>query len=285
LTVWWSPGNGDILECGGFFLLIRGLYASAAGALVAEAMIDNVSNNLANSSTNGFKRTLLQIESQPQSELYRFQTDAGQNPLNRLPGVDVQVPIGPLGSGSDVYATPTNYEQGQIAMNGNTYSFALSGPGFFAVQDRNSGQITYTRNGAFMRSADGTLTTVDGSAVLDGGGHSIPMPALGKIEVDTKGNINVDGVTSGQIGTFEFNNLNALQPQGATGFTAGPNAGLRPATRTSVLQYSEEKSNGDVIRSMVDLISAERWFQANEKSIATQDDATNQAISTVGKTS
>jgi flagellar basal body rod protein FlgG len=40
-----------------------------------------------------------------------------------------------------------------------------------------------------------------------------------------------------------------------------------------------------VIRSMVDLISAERWFQANEKSIATQDDATNQAISTVGKTS
>ena len=248
-------------------------------------MIDNVSNNLANSSTNGFKRTLLQIESQPQSQLYRFQTDPGQNPDNRLPGVAVQVPIGPLGSGSDVYATPTNYEQGQIAMNGNTYSFALSGPGFFAVQDPNSGQITYTRNGSFMRSADGTLTTVDGATVLDAGGHSIPMPALGKIEVDTKGNINVDGVTSGQIGTFEFNNLNALQPQGGTGFIAGPNAGLRPATQTSVLQYSEEKSNGDVIRSMVDLISAERWFQANEKSITTQDDATNQAISTVGKTS
>jgi flagellar basal-body rod protein FlgF len=265
--------------------LIRGLYASAAGALVAEAMIDNVSNNLANASTNGFKRTLLQIESQPQTQLYRFQTDAGQNPQNRLPGVDVQVPIGTLGSGSDIYATPTNYEQGQIAMNGNTFSFALSGPGFFAVQDPATGQITYTRNGSFMRAADGTLTTVDGGSVLDPGGHSIPMPALGKIEVDTKGVVNVDGVTSANIGVFEFNNLSALQPQGATGFTAGPNAGLRPATRTSMLQYSEEKSNGDVIRSMVDLISAERWFQANEKSISTQDDATNQAISTVGKTS
>lgn len=248
-------------------------------------MIDNVSNNLANASTNGFKRTLLQIESQPQNELYRFQTDPGQNPLNRLPGVDVQIPVGPLGNGSDIYATPTNFEQGQIAMNGNTYSFALSGPGFFAVQDPNSGQVTYTRNGSFMRAANGTLATVDGSEVLDAGGHNIPMPALGKIEVDVKGNVNVDGVTSAQIGTFEFNNVQALQPQGGTGFIAGQGAGLRPATRTSVLQYSEEKSNGDVIRSMVDLISAERWFQANEKSIATQDEATNEAIASVGKTS
>jgi len=91
-------------------------------------------------------------------------------------------------------------------------------------------------------------------------------------------------VNSGQIGTFEFNNVNALQPQGATGYIAPPDAGLRPATRTSVLQYSEEKSNGDVVRSMVDLITAERWFDANEKSMQTQDDATNQAISVVGRT-
>jgi flagellar basal-body rod protein FlgF len=253
--------------------------------MVAEAMIDNVSNNLANTSTNGFKRTLLQIESQPKQELYRFQTDPGQNPLNRLPGVDAQDPVGPLGSGSDVYATPTNFEQGQIAMNGNTYSFALSGPGFFAVQDPTTGQIQYTRDGSFMRAADGTLATVDGKTVLDAAGHSIPMPAVGKIEVDTQGNITVDGATTGQIGVFEFNNVQALQPQGSTGYTAPQNAGLRPATQTSVLQYSEEKSNGNVVQSIVDLINAERWFDANEKSIQTQDDATNQAISTVGRNS
>jgi len=248
-------------------------------------MVDNVSNNLANSSTNGFKRTLLQIESQPQTQLYRYQTDPGQNPLNRLPGVDTQVPIGTLGNGSDIYATPTNFEQGQIALNGNAYSFALAGPGFFAVQNQQTGQITYTRDGSFMRAADGTLTTVDGSSVLDAGGHTIPMPALGKVEVATDGAINVNGVNSGQIGLFEFNNVNALQPQGATGYVAGQGAGVRPATLTSVLQYSEEKSNGDVVKSIVDLINAERWFDANEKSIQTQDDATNQAISTVGKTS
>jgi flagellar basal body rod protein FlgG len=255
--------------------------------MVAEAMIDNVANNLANSSTNGFKRTLLQIESQPQSQLYRFQTDPGQNPINRLPGLSAQEAIGPLGSGSDVYATPTNYEQGQIAINGNTYSFALSGPGFFAIQDPTTGAITYTRDGSFQRSADGTLTTVDGATVLDAAGHSIPMPALGKIEVDRQGTINVDGVVSGQIGTFEFNNRNALTPQGATQYSIipGQNAGIRPATQTSVIQYAEEKSNGDVVKSIVDLINAERWFDANEKSIQTQDTATNLAITAVGKTS
>jgi flagellar basal-body rod protein FlgF len=138
-----------------------------------------------------------------------------------------------------------------------------------------------------MRSADGTLTTLEGQSVLDSAGNTIPMPPLGKIEVDTKGAINVDGVTSGQIGVFEFNNVNALAPQGATGYIPipGQNAGIRPATQTSVLQYSEEKSNGDVVKSIVDLITAERWFDANEKSIQTQDEASNEAISTVGKTS
>ena len=265
--------------------MIRGLYTSAAGAIVAEAMVDNVANNLANVTTNGFKRTLMQIEAQPQNELYRFQTDPGQLGSNRTPGVPVQVPVGQLGSGSQIYGTPTQFDQGQIASNGNAYSFALSGPGFFATQDPTSGQIDYTRDGSFMRDANGLLSTVDGRNVLDQAGHTIPMPPLGKIEVDTKGNINVNGAVSGQIGVYEFNNINALQPQGATQFIAPADAGVRAATQTNVLQYSEEKSNGDVVRSMVDLINAERWFDANEKSITTQDDATAQSINTVGRTS
>lgn len=265
--------------------MIRGLYTSAAGAIVAEATIDNVANNLANSSTNGFKRTLMQVESQPMTSIYRFQTDPGQLPDNRLPGVPAQELVGQMGSGSQIYATPTDFQQGQIALNGNTYSFALSGPGFFATQDPTTGQVTYTRNGSFMRSAAGLLTTVDGATVLDQGGNAIPMPPLGKVEVDTKGNVNVNGVVTAQIGTYEFTNAQALIPQGSQGYLAGPTSGVHAATDTSVLQYSEEKSNGDVVQSIVDLITAERWFDANEKSIQTQDDASNQAISSVGRTS
>jgi flagellar basal body rod protein FlgG len=136
-----------------------------------------------------------------------------------------------------------------------------------------------------MRSPTDTLVTPSGASVLDSAGNPIPLPADGKIEVDTKGNINVDGVVLGQIGLYEFTNVQALQPQGATSYVAPQNAGVQAAQTTNVLQYAEEKSNGDVVNSIVGLITNERWFDANEKSISTQDDATNQAIAVVGRSS
>jgi flagellar basal-body rod protein FlgG len=261
------------------------MYSAAAGALVAQASLDVISNNLANTSTSGFKRALLQVESQPNLQIYRFQTDPGQVAENRLPGVPTQTPVGLMGTGSQIYGTPTNFEQGQIATNGETLSFALSGPGFFAVRNPQTNQTTYTRDGLFMRDADGNLSTTDGSVVLDPAGNTIAMPSLGKIEVDRQGNINVDGQVSGQIGVFDFNNRQALVPQGASQFLAPQNAGIQAATDTSVIQYASEKSNADVINSIVGLITNERWFDANEKSISTQDDATNQAIAIVGRSS
>jgi len=265
--------------------LVRGMYSAAAGAIVAQASIDNIANNLANVSTAGFKQTLLQVESQPQSQLFRFQTDPGQVPENRLPGVPTQTYVGQMGSGSQIYATPTTYQQGQIATNGDTLSFALAGPGFFAIRNPQNNTTSYTRDGNFLRSATGQLVTASGSLVLDQGGNPITLPATGHIEVDTKGVINVNGVVTDQIGTYEFNSLQALQAQGTSTYTAPATAGIRPAQNTTVIQYAEEKSNADVITSIVGLISNERWFDANEKSISTEDDATNQAIAIVGKSS
>jgi len=261
------------------------MYAAAAGAIVAQDSIDNIANNLAHVSTTGFRHTLLQVQSQPTSQLYRFQTDPGQLPQNRLPGVPAQTYVGDLGSGSQIYATPTVFDQGQIATNGNSLSFALSGPGFFAVRNATTNAVSYTRDGLFMRSSTDTLVTPSGDTVLDSAGNPIPIPATGKIEVDTKGNINVNGVVSAQIGLYEMNNVQALQPVGNEGYTAPQAAGVRAAQNTNVIQYAEEKSNGDVINSIVGLINNERWFDANEKSISTQDDATNQAISIVGRSS
>jgi flagellar basal-body rod protein FlgF len=284
LTVSRTPGPGDT-EVRRVFLLVRGLYTSAAGALVAQANIDVIANNLANASTSGFKRALLQIEAQPDIDLSRYQTDPGQLGDNRTPGVPTETPIGQIGSGSQVYATPVNFEQGQIVLNGNTLSFALAGPGFFALRNATTNQATYTRNGSFMRGADGNLRNLEGDLVLDPNGNAIPLPTTGKIEVDKLGNINVDGATSGRIGVVEFNNVQALTPLGSTQYGNTNNAaGVIGASRSTVYQYSQEQSNGDVVHSMVDLIANQRWFEANEKSISTQDDATSQSISAVGRT-
>jgi flagellar basal-body rod protein FlgF len=254
------------------------MYTAASGALVAQSAVDTIANNLANVDTAGFKRTLLQVQSQPQRDVYRFQTDPAKNG-----GVAAQTRIGALGSGAQIYDTPADYAQGTIAATGNDLDVALSGPGFFAVREGN-GNVRYTRDGAFLRDQNGFLTAQNGDRVLGRNATPIVLPATGNVQIGRDGAISVDGRPYDRLGVVEFGNSAALRPEGANRFADTGAAGVRAATKTTSLQGSLEKSNADVIRSMVDLIANERWFDANEKSIQTQDDAVGQAITTVGRT-
>ncbi|HEY4439332.1 MAG TPA: flagellar hook-basal body protein [Candidatus Elarobacter sp.] len=258
------------------------MYSATSGALVAQAAVDTIANNLANVNTTGFKRTLLQVQSQPESQLYRFQVDPGQVNGKRLSGVPTQQAIGALGSGSQVYDTPAVYEQGAIASTGNDLDVALSGPGFFAIQT-GAGQLRYTRDGAFLRDQNGYLTAQNGDRVMGTSGNAIVIPNQGQVQIGRDGTVSVSGQTIDKLAVVEFANTSALRPEGSNRFVDTGNSGAAAATNTSTLQGSVEKSNADVVRSMVDLISNERWFDANQKSIQTQDDAVAQAIQTVGR--
>jgi flagellar basal-body rod protein FlgF len=255
------------------------MYTAASGALVAQSAVDTIANNLANVDTAGFKRTLLQVQSQPQRDVYRFQTD----PSKSTAGVAAAQLVGALGTGAQVYDTPADYAQGAIAVTGNDLDVALSGPGFFAVREGN-GNVRYTRDGAFLRDQNGFLTAQNGDRVLGRNAAPIVLPASGQVQIGRNGTVTVDGRAFDQLGVVEFANTAALRPEGANRYADTGAAGVRAATRTTTLQGSLEKSNADVIRSMVDLIANERWFDANEKSIQTQDDAVGQAITTVGRT-
>lgn len=262
--------------------MVRGLYTSANGALVAQANVDVIANNLANVNTSGFKRTLMQVEAGPKTDLYRNQTDPGTAPSARIPGIATHVLMGTLGSGSHVYDTPAIFDQGPIQQTGNALDIALSGPGFFAVRNA-AGQVRYTRDGSFLRNAQNQLVTNNGDSVIGANGGAIVLPTTGAVNVDKTGNITSGGAPVGSLAVFEFGNTTNLRPEGANNFI---DAGAVPklATATTVMQGAQEKSNSDVVRSMVDLITNERWFDANEKSIQTQDDATGIAVSTLGKT-
>jgi len=96
------------------------------------------------------------------------------------------------------------------------------------------------------------------------------------------GTVTVDGLPFDRLNGVEFANPVALRPEGANRFV-DVGARARVATNTTALQGSLEKSNADVVRSMVDLIANERWFDANEKVIQTEDDANGVASSTVGR--
>lgn len=258
------------------------MYTATSGALVAQAAVDTIANNLANVNTAGFKRTLLQVQAQPQRELFRFQTDPGRTPNARADGVPTQQSIGTLGTGAQVYDTPAVYEQGAIAATGNDTDVALSGPGFFTVRT-GTNAVRYTRDGSFVRDQYGYLTAQNGDRVVGASGP-IVIPPQGQLQIARDGTVSVNGQILDKLAVVEFGNLGALRPEGSNRFVGTGAANPRAATTTSSLQGSVEKSNADVVRSMVDLISNERWFDANQKSIQTQDDAVALAVQTVGRT-
>lgn len=272
--------------------MVRGLYAAASGALVAQSQADNVANNLANVTSSGFKQTLLQIESAPSLDIYRIQTDPGHAAGRALPGVPVAVPVGALGTGARIYDTPEDFAQGPLQQTGNRLDLALTGANqFFTVATANG--LRYTRDGQFTLDANGTLRTMDGNPVLGTTGRPIVVnQQQGALTFNTDGTITQapqagqTAAASTQVGTLliaSFNNLSALRKEGDNNFYDSGNAQPAAAQNVSVQQGFLEKSNGNVVRAMVDLITAERWFDANQRAMKAEDDATSQDINFVAK--
>lgn len=257
-------------------------------------MADNVASNLANVNTGGFKQSLLQIQSAPSLDVYRIQTDPGKVSGNPLPGRPVAQEVGLLGTGAQVYDTPTNFDQGALQNTGNSLDVAITNnqDAFFTIQTPNG--VRYTRDGEFAQDGQGFLRTHDGNFVLNTQGQPIQLqPTGGTVTIQSNGTIYQNSTSAtagnqatavGQLAMTQFANLVNLRPEGTNNFNPSGNAGPTAATNVTVQQGYIETSNSNVVKSMVDLITAERWFDANEKSVKTQDDATNTAIAMVGKT-
>lgn len=262
--------------------MVRGIYTAATGAVIAENTVDVIANNLANTDTTGFKRALLQVQSQDPSEIYRWETNQGGSSTSQLNGISSQSLVGPLGSGAQIQATPTNFQQGTIQVTGNALDFALYGSGFFVLRDAN-GRLSYTRDGSFVRGPNDLLETENGESVLDQGLQPIVLPPRGKITSDQRGNLNVAGNVFAKLGVFDFRNRSLVSSTAENRYTDN-GGGVVPDVTSEVIQSATEKSNADVVESIVSLITAERWFDANMKVIQTEDNANGLAIQNVGRT-
>jgi flagellar basal-body rod protein FlgG len=255
-------------------------------------LADNVASNLANVNSSGFKQTLLQIESAQTLDVYRIQTDPGHASGRATPGVPVAPYVGALGTGAQVYDTPEDFTQGPVQETGNRLDVALTGENqFFVIQTPRG--IRYTRDGQFTLDANAALRTMDGNFVLGTTGRPIVLnqqqgPATigsdGTITQGAQGFQSQASVTiAGTIAVASFGNLLALRKEGDNNFVDTGNAQPAAAPAASMEQGFLEKSNGNTVRAMVDLITAERWFDANQRMMKAQDDATNQAITNVAK--
>jgi flagellar basal-body rod protein FlgF len=226
----------------------RGLYIAASGMLAEQIRQDQIANDLANASTPGYKgdRTAQRTF----------------NDLLLSNSVSGQV-VGAQSTAVQVDAIETDFSPRPARDTGEPLDFAIVGEGFFAVQT--AGGVRYTRNGQFSLSPQGILTTAQGDPVLDHGGRQIRAGAGGAVDPR-------------RLGVVALANPVKEGDSLVTGAPAGDAAG-------QVRGGALEGSGADPARSMVDMISSMRAFEAGQKVIAAIDETLQKAANQVGSVS
>lgn len=267
--------------------MMRALYTAATGMIAQQTNVDNISNNLANVNTVGYKQEKTEFKSLLYQTLQTRTTSANGDEKP----VSAQV-----GLGTRIASNSSIYSQGSMLASENSTDFAIDGDGFFAVRGAD-GEIYYTRAGNFTWSVGpnggSILTNTDGYPVLDTAGNPIAIPAnisAGKVTVSGNGTFgyeNADGVfinLNQSFGLYQFNNPTGLEKIGSNFLaeTDASGAAVNEATgqglvQSVVHQKFLEGSNVQVADEMVNLIIAQRAYQLNSKAITTSDDMLEQA--------
>jgi len=252
--------------------MIRSLWTSATGMKAQALNLDVIANNLANVSTAGFKKSRAEF----QDLLYETIRPAG-TPSSQ----DTQVPTGiQLGHGTRPSTVLKIFSQGDLEHTKNELDLAIEGDGFFQIALPN-GETAFTRDGGFKLDSEGRVVNADGFAMEPE--ISIPTDAL-SISVGMDGTVSVlqaGDTTPTEVGTIELARFvnpagliamgkNLYIPSEASGDemtgTAGEN-GLG-----TLAQGFLEMSNVTVVEEMVSMITAQRAYEANSKSIQTADE-------------
>ncbi len=252
--------------------MIRALYTAASGMSAQQANLDTVANNLANSATSGFRQRRLQF----QDMVYQNLITPGAAASQQTVSAGLQI-----GLGTKTETTELIMSQGDFNQTANPYDVAIQGAGFFQVQLPN-GTIAYTRAGNFNLTNTGIVVDPNGNQLLPN--LTIPSNAI-TVTISPYGIVSATlpgQTTSSQLGTIQLatfpnpaglNSLggNLFQPTTASGNPITDNPGGNTGMGT-LEQGFLEGSNVDVVTEFVQMILAQRAYEANSKVIHTADD-------------
>jgi len=256
--------------------MIRGLYTSGWSMLAIEKKMDIISNNMANVSTNGYKKDTLVLESFP-SVLTKIIKD-----YNVTSGSSRN--IGTMELGNDVGEVFTYYSQGQLTKTENNLDMAIrdSSNAFFTVMvedtDGNEKEL-YTRDGSFATDSGNRLVTKDGYAVMGENGQIVL--GSGDFSVGEDGMIIQNGEVVDKLLIREFTDTTELTKYGSNLVQANEDAVTGIFTGT-VQQGFTELSNVNIVREMVDMITVMRSYEANQKVLQAMDGTLEKAVNQVG---
>jgi flagellar basal-body rod protein FlgG len=251
--------------------MIRSLYTAATGMIAQQQQMDVTSNNIANVNTSGFKKQRAEFKDLLYQDL---NFSSKQTTENALRPVGIQV-----GLGSKISAINKLFTQGSLVETGNNLDIAITGKGFLKMILPN-GEEGFTRDGNLKIDANGTIVTTNGLII---------QPELTIPENTATINISQDGIVTstlgdntsvevGQIRLYDFINPAGLSNIGANNYIETPNSGVAiediPGLNGlgTIEQGFLETSNVQLVTEMTDLITGQRAYEANSKSVKTADE-------------
>ncbi len=253
--------------------MIRAMGTAASGMKAQQMNIDTIANNLANVNTTGYKRSHAEF----QDLLYEKVMPGDQ--------VDSQGRANPnrveVGHGVKLVATNKNFSQGTVVSSGNPLDVMIEGNGFFQLK-LPDGSIAYSRDGSFKMDADGNVVNSAGYPLEPA--IQIPQDAM-EVGISRDGIVSV--ITSsdtanvqeiGQIELARFPNAAGLQARGGNLFVESPGSGAPILGNPGLDGMGEtasgflELSNVETVDELVNMISAQRAYELNSKTITMADE-------------
>lgn len=229
----------------------RALWAAASGMAAQQQNLDVITQNLANADVAGFKGAFTSF-------------------------TDIAGPAG-TSLGTQTSAVRTLLNQGRLVRSGGPFDVAIDGPGFFVVHDAH-GRQAYTRNGEFSRAPDGTLRNAQGWRLdgvrLPAGATAVTLRDDGTITAQSGGRSK----DCGRIRLAQFAAPDALRSSGGTLFYATPSSGnarcIAPGTPhgPTLVFGSLEQSNVTIVEAMMEILAAQRAYEANAKGVQAADE-------------
>jgi flagellar basal-body rod protein FlgG len=259
--------------------MMRALSTAATGMQAQQLNVDTIANNLANVNTPSFKKTRARF----QDLLYQNLRPSG-DPRRLGPPVELAV-----GHGTRLALTERQFQQGTTEQTNNPLNLLIEGDGFFQIR-RPDGTIGYTRDGSFFLSSEGAIVTSDGLYLEP----QVILPEdVRELQISKEGVISANFFDSslpeeiGQLELARFLNPAGLKSLGTNLFSPTPASGA-PVLGTpgvsgigTVLSGFLEGSNVEVVEEMVSLITAQRAYEINSRSIQTADEMLSQATQIV----
>ena len=252
---------------------MKAMAIAATGMLAQETNVNVISNNIANSSTTGFKAERAEFEDLLYENIRRPGSDSSDAGTIVPTGIQV-------GGGVRTAATYRMHTQGDLKTTDSPLDVAIVGRGFFQIQ-LPDGSTSYTRAGSFQLNDQGVIVTGDGNPVLPS--VTVPIDAT-SVTINSSGQVEVtiDGQTApsvvGQMQLANFINPAGLDATGDNMFketaASGSPTTANPGTTGfgQIRQNALETSNVNIVSQITDLISAQRAYEMNSRTVKTADE-------------